>query len=322
MAERTRGKTGKKRLVKTLIVGPFRMAFPALLSPEETDNGERYKCGMLFPPDSKSIHEIEDAMLECMEDEFGPEDKGGWPDGKKDTLPEDKFWDAGRKEGKPGYNGFKKDWWFLSASSQDAPGVIDIDKNEVMSKREVYGGRWARAQIAVTAFDNNSKGVTAYLNHVQLLEHDEAFSGRGDASSAFADDYKLTDKGSKRGSRDEDDDRRDRGRDRSESRDRDEDGDRTARGSRDRDRDEDAPRGDREGRSRARDTEGEDRPRRDRAVRDEREDDRPRRTADRDADEPRRSGRRDDRDDDTRGRGRDDRGTRRSRDADDDDQWN
>jgi hypothetical protein len=352
---RTAGKAKEKRKTVSLIIGPFRMAFPALFTPEEDDYGnEKYKLTALLPPDSKSIREIEDAMYDCMVDAFGPE--ADWPSGKKDTLPEDKFYDAGKKD----YQGFKKGWMALSVSSQDQPGIIDIDKQEVLSPREVYGGRWARAQVTITTFDNVSKGCTAYLNHVQLLEHDEAFNGRGSATDAFADDYKAQDRGfddrgrdSSRGrddsrgrGRDEDDEPRGRDRERG-SRDedrgrsgRDRDEGRNDRGSRDRSRDDDdrAPAsrdrdrsargepetGRRGGRDRD-DTEtsrGREESRRghSRDDRDAPAEDRPSRARDRDRDEPARDDDRPSRGRDTespRGRGRDD-GERPPRDARDD----
>jgi hypothetical protein len=209
--DKQRGGKPKKKSI-TMVVGPFRMAFPALLEAEETDSGDRFKVTALFPPDY-NLNPIWDAMEEVMTDAFGPE--ADWPSGRNDVQPEDKLYKAEKNEK---WNGFKKGWWAMSMSSTEAPGLVDADKNEVMSKREVYGGRWARAQVNITTYDNKSKGVGVYLNHVQLLDHDEAFSGRGNAADAF-DKYELKDRRSG-------DEREERG-----SRDR---GDRSERGSRDR----------------------------------------------------------------------------------------
>jgi hypothetical protein len=247
----------KDKLTVTMVTPPFRMAFPALFTPEETDNGERYKVTALFPPDA-NLKKLKSALNECMVDAFGEPDD--WPTGRNDVHPDDKLYDAGTKE----YNGFKKGWTALSIASTDAPGIVDADGEEVLNKREVYGGRWARAHVAITSYDNKSKGVTVYLNHVQLLEHDTPFSGKGDAKSAF-DKYELQDR-----PKDDDDEPQDRGgrddrgrRDRDDGRDSDGRGDGGRRGgrdsrddrretSRDRDRndDRDAPRG----RDRDRDT--------------------------------------------------------------------
>lgn len=312
---RSNGNGKSKKLTKTLVVGPFRMAFPALFEPEDTDNGERYKVTALFPPEYK-IKELEDTLYEVFEAEFGT-DESDWPRGRNDMLPKDKLYDAG---GKP-YQGFKDGWMAMSMSSKDAPGIIDADKNEVLSKREVYGGRWARAQISITTYNDKSKGIGVYLNHIQLLDHDEAFNGKGNASDAF-DKYELKDRGRKRADDDDDqDDSRDsRSRDRGRGRD-DDDRD-NDRGSRSRDREDD-----RGGRSRSRDDEGNSRRGRDRdeGEKETRRDSRGRGRdeAEEDTRESRRSSRDSDRDE-GRGRGRDrddedeDRRPSRSRSRDDD----
>ena len=178
---------GKKKLSRTIVVGPFRMAFQSLLEPEETDNGPRYKVTALFPPDY-DIRPIEDAMWEVFEDAFGTNEKD-WPKGRNDILPSDKIYDAGTKT----YAGFIKGWNALSMSSVQPPGIVDADLNEVMSKREVYSGRWAKAQVTITTYANKSSGVGVYLNHVQLLDHDEAFTGRGNAADAFTK-YEVKDR--------------------------------------------------------------------------------------------------------------------------------
>jgi hypothetical protein len=238
----------KDKLTVTMVTPPFRMAFPALFTPEETDNGERYKVTALFPPDA-NLKKLKSALNECMVDAFGEPDD--WPTGRNDVHPDDKLYDAGTKE----YNGFKKGWTALSIASTDAPGIVDADGEEVLNKREVYGGRWARAHVAVTSYDNKSKGVTVYLNHVQLLEHDTPFSGKGDAKSAF-DKYELQDR-----PKDDDDEPQDRGgrddrgrRDRDDGRDSDGRGDGGRRGGRD-------SRDDRRETSRGRDDDDRDAPR-------------------------------------------------------------
>jgi hypothetical protein len=315
----------KDKLTVTMVTPPFRMAFPALFTPEETDNGERYKVTALFPPDA-NLKKLKSALNECMVDAFGEPDD--WPTGRNDVHPDDKLYDAGTKE----YNGFKKGWTALSIASTDAPGIVDADGEEVLNKREVYGGRWARAHVAVTSYDNKSKGVTVYLNHVQLLEHDTPFSGKGDAKSAFDkyelqdrpkdDDDEPQDRGSRddRGRRDRDDGRDSDGRgdggrrggrdsrdDRREtSRDRDRNDDRDAPRGRDRDRDTDRADSERSGRgSGARDGDGD----RNRASR---RDEPPRQRSVQGSEDRPRDNRRDTRDDD--------RPSRRSNQADHD--WN
>lgn len=296
----------QKKKVVTFVVGPFRMAFPALFDPEPTDNGERYKMTCLFPPDSKDIPKIEDALYDCMEDAFGP--KASWPNGRHDVHPSDKFYDAGKNSK---YNGFLPGWMALPVSSQEAPGIVDANRDEVLSKREVYGGRWARAEINVTSYDNKSKGVTAYLNHVQLLENDEAFSGRGKPEDAF-DKYELRERDrTGRSGREETRTERGRSSDRTNERERTSNNGRDNREEYSRDRDTARGRDDREQRGRDDRPRGreDDRP----SNRDERPSGRDRNERDAPRDRPRS---RDERDE---GRSRDD---RRSSRRDDENDWN
>lgn len=320
----------KKRPIRKIMLGPFRGAFVHLMEPEMDDYGnEKYKIVALFPP-GYDLKPLEDLVYEAFEEEFG-KDEADWPSGKNDRLPQDVIFDCGDKRFAK-YDGYKKGWRGVSMSTYDPPGIVDADCNEILNKREIYSGRWYRAQANVSAYDNRSKGVGVYINHAQALDHDEQLGGgRGRAEDEF-DDWKgeIKEVGQDRG-RDRDD--RDRGRDRDDrderrGRDREDEG-RSRRSSRSEDREDDR-RGSRdEGRSRGRGRdedaqEEEDRGGRSRGHdRSEREERGSRRGDDRDEDRGRRSSRdRDEREDDRpRGRDRDEaRETSRSRrDSRDDD---
>jgi hypothetical protein len=211
MADRAKSdrRSDNKKTQRQMVIGPFRMAWPALFEPEEDDYGnERFKVTCLFPP-GYNIKPLEDAIWDAWEEAYGT-DKSKWPSGKNDVWPGEKLQDAGKKD----YQGFKDGWHYTTITSKDPPGIVDSNREEVLSKREVYGGRWARAQVNIAAYDNKSRGVGIYMNHIQLLEHDEAFSGKGNPQDAF-DKYELKDEGhsrdrNSRGGRDDgrEDDRR------------------------------------------------------------------------------------------------------------------
>jgi hypothetical protein len=316
-----------KKTQRQLVIGPFRMAWPALFEPEEDDYGnERFKVACLFPPDA-NLKPLEDAIYDAWEEEYGT-NKADWPAGKNDVWPGEKIADAGKKD----YEGFKPGWKVVNITSKDPPGIIDADKNDVLSKREVYGGRWARAQVNVATYDNKSRGVGVYMNHIQLLDHDEPFSGKGRAEDAF-DKYEMKDRG--RGDRDDDrggrrDDREDDRRNSRGGSDRGRDDDRRDDRDRDRRRDDDRGRGrgrddDRSSRRDDRERDGRDDRRDDRRDRD---DDR-RGSRDRDDRESRSEGRREperdasrDRDDRRSSRDDDRRGGRSNSRSARDDEWN
>lgn len=315
MADRAKSdrRSDNKKTQRQMVIGPFRMAWPALFEPEQDDYGnERFKVTCLFPP-GYNIKPLEDAIWDAWEEAYGT-DKSKWPSGKNDVWPGEKLQDAGKKD----YQGFKDGWKYTTITSKDPPGIVDSNREEVLSKREVYGGRWARAQVNIAAYDNKSRGVGIYMNHIQLLEHDEAFSGKGNPQDAF-DKYELKDEGhsrdrNSRGGRDdgrEDDRRNSRDDERGNSRrDRDDGGRRD-----DRDRDD-------RGSSRRDDRERDDRGREDRGREPARGRDDDRGSRDRGRDEgrssrdrePERDDRREDRD---AGRGGRDRGRERSEARDD-----
>jgi hypothetical protein len=315
MADRAKSdrRSDNKKTQRQMVIGPFRMAWPALFEPEEDDYGnERFKVTCLFPP-GYNIKPLEDAIWDAWEEAYGT-DKSKWPSGKNDVWPGEKLQDAGKKD----YQGFKDGWKYTTITSKDPPGIVDSNREEVLSKREVYGGRWARAQVNIAAYDNKSRGVGIYMNHIQLLEHDEAFSGKGNPQDAF-DKYELKDEGQSRdrNSRGGRDDGREN--DRRNSRD-------DERGNSRRDNDDGGRRDDRgrddRGSSRRDDRERDDRGRedRDREPARGRDDDRGSRGRDRDEGrssrdrEPERDDRREDRD---AGRGGRDRSGERSASRDD-----
>lgn len=311
-----------ERLAIKVVLPPCRMSFPWLFKPQDTDGGPRYQLNMLFPPKT-DFKKFEDALYECMEEEFGKDPKK-WPKGRNDRGPDQVIRDATEKD----YEGYNEGWHFVKAASKDPVGIVDARRDSVTNEREVYGGRWCRASVTVVAYDNKSKGVGVYLNSIQLLDHDEQFGGRGPAKNDFEDwdgdplssDDRGTGTGThvstSRGRDDAEDDRdsrRGRGRDDRDDDDRrssrDED-DRPSRGRRD-DRD-DEPRGRSRDREDTRDRDRDDRSD-DRGSRRSREpeDDRGSRRSD---DAVRGSRGRDDRDRD------DDRSGRGSRDTRDDDE--
>jgi hypothetical protein len=317
---------------RKIITTPIRLSYPYLFEPRENDQGAEYwETEALIPPTKEGDalrKDIREGLEDVMTEAFGNEDE--WPRGRNDYHPEHKlkYVDPDKIPGP----GITEDWTIIRARSYQPPGVVDANKDEVLNKREVYGGRWARLSLTLAAYDSKkSKGVTIYLNNVQLLDNAESFGGRPNADSDFDrwDGDELEpgskrdrDRDDRRGRDDREDSRsgRDRGRgDGGRSRDDGRGGDR-ARGREDRDE----GRSDKHDTRRGRDTRGVDEGN---SRRDARDDDRGRdnRVSDRDGrgsrdrsdrEAPRDGGRSGRGDDDRRGGGRDDRREGRGREDD------
>lgn len=81
---------------------------------------------------------------------------------------------------------------FLNASSKTKPGIVDADREPIMSNDEFYSGCFGRASLNFYAFAvSGNKGVAVGLNNLQKLEDGDKLSGGSSAEDDFADDDDL-----------------------------------------------------------------------------------------------------------------------------------
>lgn len=83
--------------------------------------------------------------------------------------------------------------WFFNASSTTQPGIVDVNREEIVNQSEVYSGCYGRVIVNFYPYDVSSKGVAAGLNHVQKVKDGEPLAGRGNAADEFDDGIDLED---------------------------------------------------------------------------------------------------------------------------------
>ena len=77
--------------------------------------------------------------------------------------------------------------YFINANSATAPGIVDVDRNPILSRSEVYSGVYGRASISFYAFNSNgNKGIACGLNNLQKVRDGEPLGGKTSAESDFA----------------------------------------------------------------------------------------------------------------------------------------
>lgn len=77
--------------------------------------------------------------------------------------------------------------YFINANSATAPGVVDADRNPILTRSEVYSGVYGRASISFYAFNSNgNKGIACGLNNLQKVREGEPLGGKTSADSDFA----------------------------------------------------------------------------------------------------------------------------------------
>lgn len=79
--------------------------------------------------------------------------------------------------------------YFINANATTAPGIVDVDRNVILSRNEVYSGVYGRASISFYAFNSNgNKGIACGLNNLQKVRDGEPLGSRASAESDFASD--------------------------------------------------------------------------------------------------------------------------------------
>lgn len=79
--------------------------------------------------------------------------------------------------------------YFINANSATAPGIVDVDRNPILTRSEVYSGVYGRASISFYAFNSNgNKGIACGLNNLQKVRDGEPLGGKVSAESDFATD--------------------------------------------------------------------------------------------------------------------------------------
>lgn len=70
--------------------------------------------------------------------------------------------------------------FFINASSQTKPGLVDENLDPIMDKELFYSGCYGRASVNFYPFNTNgNKGVACGLNNIQKLEDGDKLSGGG-----------------------------------------------------------------------------------------------------------------------------------------------
>ena len=79
--------------------------------------------------------------------------------------------------------------YFINANATSAPGIVDADRNPILTRSEVYSGVYGRASISFYAFNSNgNKGIACGLNNLQKVRDGEPLGGKNSAESDFTTD--------------------------------------------------------------------------------------------------------------------------------------
>jgi hypothetical protein len=163
-------------------IGPGRLSFPKIFTPNAAEFGGKYATTLLLPP-TFDLNPLKEALKQAAIEKFGA-DQAKWPKGMRG--PKSVIRPC---EEKGHLAGYLPGWHFISAASADMPGVVDGQLRDVTDPKEAYAGRWAIISVNTYGYDNVSKGVALGLQNIQLRQDDDGFSSRVAARNEFEEYY-------------------------------------------------------------------------------------------------------------------------------------
>lgn len=79
--------------------------------------------------------------------------------------------------------------YFVNANVTSAPGIVDINRDPILTHSKVYSGVYGRASITFYAFNSSgNKGIACGLNNLQKVRDGEPLGGKASAESDFDTD--------------------------------------------------------------------------------------------------------------------------------------
>lgn len=175
-----------KNQADPIIVGPARLAFPNVVTPDK--NGKYTTTILLSKSDPDAMKALETArrlLLTQAKMSWG-ENKEKWPAALRKVSFKD-YVSATGKDGFPLRDGDDVSWdgfagnYFLRASSQYQPGMVDGSLAPLLNpEKEMKAGMICRFQVNAFAYDKEgNSGLSWGLLNIQLVRDDGTRFGGG-----------------------------------------------------------------------------------------------------------------------------------------------
>jgi len=158
-----------------------RASYPHLFTPKAFEDGDpKYQLTAMVKKD-----EIGDAFVKLLKEKQERALVALY--GKKFPANIDRY---GVTDGDDSQDPEMHGHWLGKSSSRNKPACVDMDKNEILDKAQIYGGCYVRANICAKAYGTPSKGgVSLELVAVQMVGDGEPFSAAARATAAAANEF-------------------------------------------------------------------------------------------------------------------------------------
>lgn len=168
-----------------VITGPeTRWSYANVWEPKSINGGApKYSVSLIIPKsDTKTVEKIKAAIQAAYEEGQGKLKGNG------KTVPALSVLKTPLRDGdteRPDDSAYA-DSYFINANCAAAPGVVDVDRQPIIDRSEVYSGVYGRASISFYAFNSNgNKGIACGLNNLQKIKDGEPLGGKSRAEDDF-----------------------------------------------------------------------------------------------------------------------------------------
>lgn len=174
------------------IVIPARLSYLHVWAPhamKPTDKA-KYRAALLIDKkDTATVAKIQKAIEEAKE--LGKTRVKDWA-GKIPKVLKEIFRDGDAEKDDPNYAGH----YFINATSDYQPGVLDSNKEEMLDKTKLYSGCFAKVDINFYGYyANGSAGIACGLNNIMKVKDGPSLAGKRSATEAFKDEEAEDDGG-------------------------------------------------------------------------------------------------------------------------------
>ncbi len=173
----------------TKVVTPeFRVAFPNVFRAKRNDlsGKDEYSVVALFKK-GENLDALKKAAAAALEKKFGT-DKKKWPKNLKTPFRDQA--DRAKEDESTGKTtlpkGYEEGAVYLNLRTNQQPGLLNRNKEEILDQSEFYGGCYAMASINAYAYNQKGNaGVAFGLMHVLKTKDGEPFGVRSKATDDF-----------------------------------------------------------------------------------------------------------------------------------------
>jgi len=165
-----------------VVTGIARLSYANIWKPKSINgDAEKYSVSVIIPKtDTATIDKINVAIDTAIEE--GKSKFGNKVPNRASIKTPLRDGDIDRPDDEAYANSY-----FFNANSQIAPQVVDLQRDPILDRAEVYSGVYARVSCNFYAFNSNgNRGIACGLGNIQKVKDGTPLGGRSNASDDFA----------------------------------------------------------------------------------------------------------------------------------------